>query len=128
MTTQTTPVINSHTIPTPGIENCRHYTIMQQLVVGRVRSIMTNEPFLDDVGPMIQQYLEVPPALQTAEEVKKYIDSEAKEVKAAFKKFEETTPGYADAIALLKPYCGRSFSINSISLGGVRILIEVEVG
>lgn len=126
MTTQTTPVINSHTIPTPGIENCRHYTIMQQLVVGRVRSIMTDEPFLEELGPLIYQYLEVPPALETAEEIGKYVDSEAKEIKAAFKKFEETTPGYLDAINLLKPYHGRAFSINSVTLSGVRILIEVE--
>lgn len=112
-------------IPTPGIEQCRNYVIIQRLVQERIRSVMMGDPFVDKSHFLASQFLEVPVKYQTQEEVGKYLKSEAKELLAAFNKYEET-PEYKEAIGLLREQEGASFNIASTTLSGMVVLLETE--
>jgi hypothetical protein len=112
-------------IPTPGIEQCRNYVIIQRLVQERIRSVMMGDSFVDKSHFLASQFLEVPVQYQTQEDIGKYLKSEAKELLAAFKKYEET-PAYKEAIGLLKEQEGASFNITNTTLSGMVVVLETE--
>lgn len=112
-------------IPTPGIEQCRNYIIIQRLIQERIRSVMMGDPFVDKSHFYASQFLEVPVAYQTQEDIGKFLKSEAKELLAAFKKYEET-PEYKEAISLLKEQEGASFNIANTTLSGMVVILETE--
>jgi predicted GTPase len=117
--------IRSQFIKTPGIETYRHYIILQRMIQERIRATLQGDSFADKSLFYATQFLEVPHNYQREEDIKKYIMSEAKEILAAFKKFE-SSPEYAEDIRLLKQYEGSIFNITSITTSGIQVLIDTE--
>lgn len=113
------------TIPTPGIEECRYYHLVQKLLELRVRSIMTEVTFEDCSQSLIQMYITVPPHYTTAKKVSEFIVSEAKELSAAFKLYEKNKY-VQEALAALIPYKGMLFSICSTTLSGIQLIIDLR--
>ena len=114
----------SQTIPTPGIEKCSNYYLVQQLILQRIRCTLTGDKFVDTSYELAQKYLLPPPTCQTQEQVHKYLLNEARMIPAAFKLYEQT-PDYIEAIKLLRTYEGSTFTIVNVTLGGIIVLIEV---
>jgi len=115
-------------IPTPGIENCSHYYIVQKLIQERIRSIMMETPFKDDIFDLVKKYLVLPHTINADDEkmVKSFYEEVGKAVIEAFEKFESETPTYRDAILLLKDHVGKTFSIFSMTLTGIHMTIETD--
>ena len=112
-------------VPTPGIEECRNYVIVQRLIQERIRSTILKEPFVDLAAMLVSRFIEVPPALVKQDEIERFIKSEAKEVMAVFHKYEEN-PAYAEAIMLMKDISLCTFNIVSVTFTGMLVLIETE--
>lgn len=116
--------INSHFIPTPGIENLSNTLIIQRLIQERIRSTLMKENMVDNAEELCVMFLAIPPTLQTPEDVRKYLKEEAKKIVAAFHKFEKETPEYHEAIRLLKEQENKCFKIVNVTYPGILILLE----
>lgn len=111
--------------PTVDIEKCSNYYLVQRMILQRIRSVLTGEPFVDISVDLANQYLSVPPHYQTPKDVERYILSEAKMISSAFHQYEKN-PEYDANIKLLRTYEGRTFSIVNVTMSGIIIIIEVE--
>lgn len=116
--------VRSLFVPTPNVETYPRYYLVQLLAKERIRCILSGDTFGDISGNLVQQYLEIPGAYQTAEAVAKFVASESSVVMAAFKRFEES-PLYVEALKQLNPYAGNKFEVTSVTAGGIMVLIEV---
>lgn len=115
---------NTHFIPTPGIENVTSTIIIQRLIQERIRSTLMKENMVDTLGDLCMMFLEVPKTLETPTQVKEFLEKEATAIRAAFQKFEEETPGYAEAIRLLQLQENKCFKIVNVTYPGIYILLE----
>lgn len=116
--------INSHFIPTPGIENITNTIIIQRLIQERIRSTLMGENMVDTMDELCMAFLEVPKHLETPEQVRTFLKEEGKKIQAAFQKFEKDTPEYAEAIRLLKEQKNKCFKIVNVTYPGIMILLE----
>lgn len=116
--------VRSLFVPTPNVEQYTNYYLVQLMAKERIRCIMLEEPFNDISGSLVERYLTLPPAVQTAEAIQKYCLAEGKIINKAFKEFEKT-PAYVNALEQLNPYKGNKFEITSVTSGGIMVLIEV---
>lgn len=112
-------------VPTPGIEECRYYFLVQKLLELRIRCIMTEVTFEDCSQSLIQLYITPPPHYSTAKKVTAFIESEAKELSASFKLYEKNK-FVQDAFNTLVPYKGMMFSISNITLAGIQLIIDLR--
>ena len=112
-------------VPTPGIEECRYYHLVQKLLELRIRSIMTGVNFEDCSKSLIQMFITTPPHYTTAKKVAEFIESEAKELSAAFKLFEQNKY-VQDAFNTLVPYKGMMFQIANTTLTGIQLIIDLR--
>jgi hypothetical protein len=116
--------VRSLFVPTPEVEKYTNYYLVQLMAKERIRCIMKNETFSDIAPSLVERYLTLPPAVQTADAIKKYCEAEGKIINKAFKEFEKT-PAYVNALEQLNPYKGNPFEITSVTSGGIMVLIEV---
>lgn len=109
-------------VNTPGIEECENYWVVQRLIEHRIRCIMTGTEFSDISKDLVLQFLTPPEDAITPEALNHFVLVEAERLLNTFNLYEQL-PDYQDALSALKPYEGKSFSISSITMTGLQILI-----
>jgi hypothetical protein len=121
------PKVGTLFIPTPGIEECHNYWLVQKLLDGRVRSIMTSTPFENNARQLVEYYLTPPPHLTKPADIQRFYEMEAQELYGSFANYEQS-PGFQEALKTLIPYKGKTFSINSITTVGLSMIIDLDEG
>lgn len=109
-------------IATPGIEECSNYIIIQRLIEHRIRCVLMGSEFSDISRDLVLKFMTPPDDCITAEQMNKFVDIEAMNVLATFKLYEQL-PSYQEAIEALKQHAGKQFTITSMTMTGIQILI-----
>lgn len=114
-------------VPTPGIEECHNYWLVQKMLESRIRSIMTSTPFENPARYLVEVYLTPPPHMSQAKDIQRFYETEAQELYASFANYEQS-PSFQDALNTLVPYKGKTFSISSVTTVGLQLIIDLGEG
>jgi hypothetical protein len=123
-----TVITHTHFIVTPGIELLPNYFVIQNLIRERIRNVIMGVPNVDFKVLAEEFVVALIPAPEFQDDDKRikyqaWLKKETEVVYKAFTKYEENKQ-YQDSIAMLRTFQGQMFSVSSVTIAGIMVVLS----
>lgn len=113
-------MIKTMFVQTPGLMLVSNYFIVQQLIIERVKSVITGIRFSDNIAGLVSASLDYPPYCRSPSQIEDWLNTTCGEIISSFEHYEQS-PAYNESIQTLKQYQGWKITLLSSNVNGVLI-------
>ncbi|ASU03868.1 hypothetical protein JOAD_47 [Erwinia phage vB_EamM_Joad] len=110
-------------VPLEGLVDYGYYEIICHAVSDRIVSVLTGVDFVDHIGVYAMNFIQVPDHyVEHGNEMEFYAEVTS-ELRTQFN-YNESLPGYLNAMNILSFYLGHDFHVADMNERGIMVLVE----